>query len=405
MVTKLTNKTKSSANKTTLTTVKQMDPRDPDTKYFGAEPEFIIQPDADYRGSCLARAFGWYGRFYNRKDAKEVLAQYLDFLGKQQDSKILRKVEDNEIIITLCWLARMKMRGLVLTEQEETTLTNEIVRLLNTIHKPEIKQTSQIGGKKIVKADAPAKQNVQEIMREKARDAGGELEGLFDDFITQGSKSQHSFRPIDEVAKKNVLPQHISMLTEVWSKKLKEFQEVLLGKDPQLVQAYGHYSKPQVKNTIKFIELVISDLNSYISVKKASKAPRTKKAIPVEKIVLKMKYLKTFADTSIKLNLTSIAPAKIHNAEEVFLYDTQLRKLTYLVADSYSKTLTVKGTTILGFDTVKSQTKTLRKPGVDLPSLMKLGKPAKRKFFAEIKSVGSVPKGRMNDRTVILVAN
>ena len=41
----------------------------------------------------------------------------------------------------------------------------------------------------------------------------------------------------------------------------------------------------KIKNTIKFIELVINDLNSYISVKKAAKAPRARKAVPVEKIV------------------------------------------------------------------------------------------------------------------------
>ena len=38
-------------------------------------------------------------------------------------------------------------------------------------------------------------------------------------------------------------------------------------------------------------------MNSYVSIKKASKAPRKKKAVPVEKIVSKLKYLKEFKDT------------------------------------------------------------------------------------------------------------
>ena len=45
-------------------------------------------------------------------------------------------------------------------------------------------------------------------------------------------------------------------------------------------------------NIVKFIELVISDLNSYISVKKAAKAPRARKAVPVEKQVAKLENLK-----------------------------------------------------------------------------------------------------------------
>ena len=64
-------------------------------------------------------------------------------------------------------------------------------------------------------------------------------------------------------------------------------ENVLLGKDSQLVDGYSHYSKHQLKNTVKFIELVLSDLNSYISIKKSAKAPRARKAIPVEKIVSK----------------------------------------------------------------------------------------------------------------------
>ena len=60
--------------------------------------------------------------------------------------------------------------------------------------------------------------NIQDILKDKAREAGGELEGLFDEFIDAGSPTKHSLRPIDEVAKKNVMPQHISLLTEVWKK-------------------------------------------------------------------------------------------------------------------------------------------------------------------------------------------
>jgi hypothetical protein len=77
--------------------------------------------------------------------------------------------------------------------------------------------------------------------------------------------------------------------------------------------------------------------------------------------------------------------------------------LIYLIADEYSKTFTVKGNTILGFDSAKSEAKTIRKP-TTLNDLMKAGKPASRKFFTDLTTVGTSPTGRMNDDIVILKA-
>lgn len=386
--------------------VKALNPRDADTKYLGEEPLFAEQPISEYRNSALARALSWYNRFYNRKDARDMMATYLDMHERTADAKILRKVSDQEFVLpTFAWLSRMTLRGLELTEHESMTMENEISRLIATVNKPEVKIHSQIGGpaKQTKEEVESTKKNVQEIMREKAREAAGELEGMLDEFHLAGSPTKHLYRPIDEVSKKNVLPQHISMLTEVWNKKLNEMENVLLGKDSQLVDGYSHYSKHQLKNTVKFIELVLSDLNSYISIKKSAKAPRARKAIPVEKIVSKLKYLKVFKDAATKLDLISISPVKLHGSSEAWVYDTAKRKLHHLVADEYSKTFTVKGNTLLGFDTAQSEVKTLRKPAEQLTEITG-SKPIARKFFKDIKAVSTVPNGRFNSSMIILKA-
>ena len=386
--------------------VKALNPRDADTKYLGEEPLFAEQPISEYRNSALARALSWYNRFYNRKDARDMMATYLDMHERTADAKILRKVSDQEFVLpTFAWLSRMTLRGLELTEHESMTMENEISRLIATVNKPEVKIHSQIGGpaKQTKEETESTKKNVQEIMREKAREAAGELEGMLDEFHLAGSPTKHLYRPIDEVSKKNVLPQHISMLTEVWNKKLNEMENVLLGKDSQLVDGYSHYSKHQLKNTIKFIELVLSDLNSYISIKKSAKAPRARKAIPVEKIVSKLKYLKVFKDAATKLDLISISPVKLHGSSEAWVYDTAKRKLHHFVADEYSKTFTVKGNTLLGFDTAQSEVKTLRKPAEQLNEITG-SKPIARKFFKDIKAVSTVPNGRFNSSMIILKA-
>ena len=370
--------------------IKALNPRDADTKYLGEEPFFPLQPEGSERNIALARGFTWYNRFYSKKDAKDLLAQYLDHNNREVDAKIIRKVDEKEFLMTLCWLARMTLRGLELSEHEELTLQNEISRLLKVVNKPEV----------IEKEVVSNRPNIQEIMREKAKDAAGELEGLFDEFYTTGKAST---KIVDVVAKCNVMPQHIPLIVEIWKKKQQEFEEVSETEDKELKEAYGNLGKVQLRNTLKFIEQVLSDLNSYISIKKASKAPRKKKAVPVEKIVSKLKYLKEFKDPVNKLDLISIHPTKLHGASEAWVYDTAKRKLHHYIADEYSKSFTVKGNTILGFDNVNSEIKTLRKPNEQIKEIMG-SKPAARKYFKDIKAVGTVPTGRFNENLIILKA-
>ena len=373
--------------------VRAINPKDPDIQYLGEEPYFPLQPADETRRVALARSFNWYNRFCSKKDAKELMCQYLELNKRIEDAKKLRKVEEKEFLTTLCWLARMNMRGLELSEHEAATLSNEITRLLKLVGKPEV--IEQVEEKPV-----STRPNVQDIMREKAREAAGELEGVFDDFITTGKVSD---KTMDVVARFNVMPQHISIITEVWKRKQAEFDELQSGKDKDLVEAYSHLGKIQIRNILKFIEQVLTDLNAYISVKKASKAPRKRKAVPIEKVVAKLKYLKEFKDPALKLDLVSVHPTKLHGASEAWVYDTAKRKLHHYVADEYSKTFTIKGNSILGFDTNKSEIKTLRKPGEQIKEIMG-SKPAARKYFNDIKAVATTPNGRFNEAMIILKA-
>ena len=178
--------------------------------------------------------------------------------------------------------------------------------------------------------------------------------GLFDEFVTTGKASQ---KTMDVVAKLNIVPQQIPYIVEFWKKKQVEFEVLSEGKDADIKEAYSFLGKIQVRNILKYIEQTITDLNAYISVKKAAKAPRKRKAVPVEKIVAKLKYMKEFKDAVNKIDLVSVHPTKLHGASEAWVYDTAKRKLHHYIADEYSKSFTVKGNTILGFDTNASEIK------------------------------------------------
>lgn len=380
--------------------VKALNPRDPDTKYMGDEPLFTVQPEN--RKLALMAGLNWYSKFYGRKDAKDLLVQYLELTGKSDKAKQVSKAEDSKFMTSIVWLARMSLRGLVLTKQEIETIDNEVTKLITSVTTPDTKVSVTGKGKKAPVKET-ARPNIQEIMKERAREAAGEIEGMLDSYVLAGVKANFNYKPVDELSKKNVMPQHISILTDAWKKKRNEIEEVIRGKDKQLVEAYSHYTKTQLKNLLKFIDQFLSDFNSYVSLKKTAKAPRARKAVPVEKQVAKLKYLKTFKDVNLKLDLVSLHPVKLHGASEAWVFDTAKRKLHHYIADEYSKTFTVKGNTLLGFDKATSEVKTLRKPAEQLKEIMG-SKPAARKYFKDIKAVSVTPNGRFNDGMIILKA-
>ncbi|HUV92362.1 MAG TPA: hypothetical protein VMV80_04690 [Anaerolineales bacterium] len=372
--------------------LKMLDPKNGETKYWGFEPLFEKQP-TEHRLGALIGAFNWYGRFFGRKIAKTLMVQYLDLHERKAEAKLVNKVDDSEFRITFCWLARISLRGLELSKDETERLEKDIQRLIAIANLP-VETKTAIG---------VAGPNVQERMRTKAIEAGGELEGLLDEYIKAGAKANHNFKPMDELVKKNVMAQHVGLLVEVWNSKRREIEEALKGTDSQLVEGYALFTKTQLKNLAKFIETVLSDLNAYVNLKKTMKAPRKRKAVPVEKIVKRLKHTMAFKDAANKLNLVGVSPTKLHGASEAWVYDTKRRKMHHYVADDYSKSLTVKGNTVLGFDTKTSEIKMFRKPAEQIKEIMG-SKPAARKFFKDVRAVSVTPKGRFNAGMIILKA-
>jgi hypothetical protein len=247
--------------------------------------------------------------------------------------------------------------------------------------------------------------NIQEIMREKADEALGDIEALFDEFIDAKCPKDFSVnqKVVGALTTRNVLPQHMATAIKRYQRLLDEHLEVQEGKCDQLNEGYSHYNKMQIRYTIKFIEDVIAAMNGYIGLKQAAKKPRAKKAVPVERVVAKLKHCKSFKDDALKLELVGLSPVKLHESTEAWVYDTAKRKMHHYVADDYSKCLMVKGNTIIGFDKKESGIKSLRKPVEQIKALMG-SKPAARKYFKEIKAVEAVPNGRFNTGMVILKA-
>ena len=373
----------------TRAAVKPLNPRSPDTKYTGLEPTWRVQPTDD-RTSQMSSAFSWYNYFYGKKDAREMLVAYLESHGRKADVRALKGVPDSAVRLTTAWLCRMSMVGLELTDTETVRLEGYIQEIL-TAREPEVVQQEVV---------AVTKPNIQDRLREKVSECAGELDGMFDEFVTAGAKMSADYKPIMVIRGLNVAPQMISDIANLWKHKLAEFETAIEGKDAQLAEGYSNFSKIQMRNIVKFCEAVINDCGAYVQIKKVERKPRKVKSVPPEKRAAKFKVMLEFAE----LKLKGLPAASLVDKAEAWLYDTKKRKLIHLVADSHTQAFTVKSNSIIGFSTIETMQKTVRKPADVVKAMQAAGKPAARKIYKDLTTTETPFNGRGTENLMVLKA-
>lgn len=369
--------------------VKPLNPRSADTNAMGMEPTWKVQP-TDNRISALSKAFSWYNYFYGKKDARDMIVNYLETHGRKADVRLLKGIPDSSIRLTTGWLCRMSMVGLELTDHEQIQLDNLLKEILES--KQELVEE--------VATPEPvvAKTTIQDRLREKTSECLGELDGLFDEFVASGAKLNADYKPVMLMRGMNVAPQMISMIRDTWTRKMTEFDEAVAGKDADLAQGYNYLTKTQLKSCVKFCELVIADCGSYVQIKKVERKPRAVKAVSPEKKAAKFKFQLEFAE----LKLKSLPAASLVDKSEAWLYDTKKRKLIHVVADDYAKVFSIKNNAIVGFNPAETVQKTLRKPAETLKAVGAAGKPSARKVFKDLTTTETPFNGRGTENIVIL---
>lgn len=369
-------------------TIKLLNPRSGDTGVMGNEPTWEVQP-TDNRISRMSKAFSWYNYFYGKKDARDMVVAYLETHGRKNDVRLLKGVPDSEIRLTTGWLCRMTMVGLELTDHEQLKLENLLTEMLTAKQQAVVEDTTE---------PAVPRVTIQDRLREKLSECAGEIDGLFDEFIANGAKMTADYKPIMLIRGLNVAPQMVSTLADIWKNKQAEFEAVVAGKDSQLVEGYSYLSKIQMRGVLKFCEAVINDCGAYVQIKKVERKPRKARVVPPEKKAAKFKLCAEFAE----LKLKSLPAAQLVDKSEAWLYDTKKRKLIHVVADEYAKVFTVKNNAVIGFSTVETQQKTLRKPAEQLKLILAGGKPAARKAYKDIKATETAWNGRGSENLVVL---
>lgn len=364
-----------------------------DEKYMGTEPVWDTQralamSDADF-DHHLRKSLNWYNYMFTSKELKKYVVEWLQNNTKfsSQELSTFIKSSDNQCPVIICSLVMAHRRGMPMKPKFADYIVKTVTDII-------VKNKSVDISEAAAEKPAELKITVADRVAEKTSEYLGELEGLVDDYVF----NKKEFNLFNWLKEKNVPTGSINKFRQTLSRQQLEFATALEGQDAQLKEAYRAFTRPRLKQIVAFYERLWQDLDSYAHAKKITRKVRVKKSPSKEKLVSKLKYCNQ--DTDLKI--TSINPVDIIGAQKLWVYNTKTRKIYRYQVDSISGGLTVKGTTIVGFDEAKSVGKTVRKPQELLPKFMKLGKVQLRKFLEEINAVEIKANGRINEDTLLL---
>ena len=360
--------------------------------------------DADTFHRFFKKAMDYYRLESDIKTYKPAVAKWMETVGcTKADIQAFKKVKDARVGTTMGAIACCLNRGMTpqradFNQGRDTAawLRAEISRVIEAgKHDIDPEET------KLLEASKPVviQPTIQERIKEVAMKMTEEIEDAIEGFQTDPEAfDPKAFKMLNLLKGKEVKAAHARVIKGFYTRDLAELEELASGsKDEQLLEAYSHLTKKQIRNLIAFYQEIMSACDMLAQEAKVNRAPRAKKAQPKEKVVAKMKYKKS--DEPMKL--VSINPVDIIGAKELWIYNTKTRKLGKYVANEYTE-LGVKGTTITGFNENTSVCKTLRKPEEKLKEFKAAGKVQLRKFLEDINATDTKMNGRINEETILV---
>jgi len=352
-------------------------------------------------------AMEYYRLEFNGKDLKPAVLKWMATVGcTKEDIAAFKKTKDNRCNSTMGAIASCLLRGMPAVRADfndgrdtSAWLRAEIVKVIadgkNDVDEDEAKAAE--AAKPVI-----PQPSIQDRVREASFRMTEELEDAIEGFQNDPeSFDPKAFKVLNLLKGKEVKAAHARIIKNLYARDLAELEELASGNgDEQLKEAYSHRTKKQIRSLIAFYQEIASACDMLAQEAKVNRAPRAKKAQPKEKIVAKLKYMKSCEP----LKLVSINPTDIIGAKEVWTYNTKSRKLGRYIAEEY-KELGVKGASIVNFNESTSVQKTLRKPEEKLKEFKAAGKVQLRKFLDDINATDTRLNGRLNEEIIILKAS
>ena len=323
--------------------------------------------DFDYQSSLIKNL-----NFYNSQISSKFLRPFINDDLKDVDG--VKSVPD-WLFSNYGAIVHMKSRGIVIEEYSE--LRNKVIQKINEYKLQKI-------------VDEPVQEEQKQVKVDNYSHVASVLDGLMDDFI-------HDKKPFNVqayISSNNVDKNSASKLKEAYLILKKE----LISTDEQLIEAWEYLGKVYKKKVIEKIDELIVAFNSLIQTSKIS-ARKAKPKSPLM-TVSKVQYMQEDKSLGIK----SIHPSKLVNCQECWIYNVKLRRLFHYVKLP-DVMITVKGTTLVGFDEDRSSGKIIRNPEKYFSELNNATTKKYVQMYSDIKATESKATGRLNTDSIILKVN
>ena len=346
-------------------------PRRLDEKYVGSEPSEGTELTTRLQ---MIAAYNYYNYFYTKKEAIEYLHAYLAAHDKPKLAQI-KHIRDLYIPTTIGWIARLLHRQCHLSGPTRAFFVSTLDDLIRRHPKQPAERTKQAT-----------------VIKENSFIA--DLEDELDAFYKNKYRSDFSFvtwAKANELGKNTLVD-----IAKYYRPLVEELKAIPVDKD--LKEAYRHLTIKQRNDLTKFVESFVGDAEAIIENKNRTRKPRKKKVVSTDRLVKGLAY----QPKDDILNLVSIAPEKIVGANQLLIYNTKTRKITFFVAEANQK-LSVKGSSILNYDPAKSFERGIRKPSEAMPPIVKAGK---RELNKLIQGLTTKPfpleNGRVNRNCILI---
>lgn len=342
------------------------------TAYKEREPAFN---PLDYKGSLIATL-----KFYNSEIDDDVKKEWtLEYWKSQGKSVAYFDKINGASFAQLGVLVRIMNRGYDIDPVHKQFIEDEYSKLLSRVKKPKEQEKPH---EKVVVVIDKTSQIVQDLC--------ADIDAEYDQLSEFGVKKYDIKTQLSRVKKLHLIS---PILISRYTPKLEELKLALDGGDKQIKEGYSQYSKKTLKLMVDFTQSIIDVCSSSEPIKRTRKT----KPISIEKLVSKVKYLKEYP----ALQFTSVSPENLVGAKVVYLFNVKVRKLIRYEVTPGEK-LSVKVSTLIGYDVTKSCAKTIRKPEEFFQGINAMPQRNLDRKFSDVASVRAKVNGKLSEDCIIL---
>ena len=339
-------------------------------KFMGAEPELPMI----YTQSDLIQALNWYNYMYDHTEGMNWIVEWAENAGYTPKSiATLKRIDPRLFSFTTMSLSRIDMNTTVLDDRLRLKIKTQIDDMISKTAEPKDVAVVKI---------TPS---IQDRIREKTNNIIADLDQAVDE-------RQPDFDAYAFMKAQDMKPAQASKVVAYYSRIVDEYKNT---------DTLSHLTKSNAKKLVAFIEKIVDAAKAIQSTGKVTRAARKPKPKAAGALVSKFNYAKE----NTEYQVASVDPAGIIGASSLWVFNPRYKHITFYISDAG---LTVKGTTILGYDPERSFRLRVRKPADACKLILSSTKPqlakmAKGKNLNTLKAT-AVPvfTGRTTEDAILL---